>query len=65
MAKTYEYTFENGNKYTGTTEDKKFFIHHLTKNEKEEFGKIISKRLLTEEEIKAYNHKVEKFLTWI
>lgn len=65
MAKTYEYTFENGSKYTGTTEDKQFFIRHLTRREKEEFGKVVSKRLLSEDEVKIYNDRVEKFLAWV
>lgn len=65
MAKTFEYTFEDGSKYTGTTEDKQFFVKHLTKVEKQEMGKIVSKRLLTEDEVKVYNDKVDKFLAWV
>ena len=65
MAKTYEYTFANGNKYTGTSEDKQYFVRHLTKVEKAEMGQIVSKRLLTEGEVKAYNDKVDRFLSWV
>lgn len=65
MIRTYEFTFENGDKYTGTVEDNQFFVRHLTKSEKAEMGKIVSKRLLTEGEVKAYNDKVERFLAWV
>lgn len=65
MAKTYEYTFENGSKYTGTSEDKQFFVKHLTKAEKQEMGKIVSKRLLTDDEVSIYNDWVDKVMAWL
>lgn len=65
MANTYEYTFEDGSKYTGTAEDKQFFVRHLTREEKKKIGKVVSKRLLTEDEVKAYNDKIEKILALI
>ena len=65
MTKTYEYTFENGNKYTGTSEDKQFFVRHLTKTESAEYGKIVSKKLLSDDEVKAYNDRIERWLVWI
>lgn len=65
MAKTYEYTFENGNKYTGTSEDKQFFVRHLTKTESAEYGRVVSKRLLSDDEVKAYNDRIERWLVWI
>lgn len=65
MMRTYEFTFENGSKYTGTAEDKQFFVRHLTRSEKAEMGKIVSKRVLTDGEVKAYNDKVERFLAWV
>ena len=63
--KMYEFTFENGDRYFGTVEDKNEFIKNLTKREKAEMGKIIAKKELTEEEVNAWFEEVDKFLTWV
>lgn len=60
--KIYEYTFENGNIYRGTAEDKAWFVSHLTKAEKAEFGKVVTKKVMTDEEIKAWETKVNSFM---
>lgn len=52
--KMYEFTFENGDRYFGTVEDKNEFVKNLTKGEKAEMGKIIAKKELTEEEVNAW-----------
>ena len=54
MKKYYEFTFENGDVYAGTVEDKNNFVKHLTKREKEEMGKIISKKQISEESYKIW-----------
>lgn len=60
--KRYEFTFEDGCIYNGTISDKNEFIKHLTKREKSEMGKIVSKRVLTDSEWNAWESKVNAFL---
>ena len=60
--KRYEFTFENGCIYNGTISDKNEFVKHLTKREKSEMGKIISKRVLTDSEWNAWVNEVNAFL---
>ena len=63
--KKYRFTFESGAEYFGTIEDKNYFMKHLTKRERQEFGKIVSKEELDEIEWTAWNKKVNDFLAWI
>ena len=60
--KRYEFTFENGDIYNGTISDKNEFVRHLTKREKSEMGKIVSKRVLTDTEWNAWVNEVNAFL---
>ena len=60
--KRYEFTFENGDIYNGTISDKNEFVKQLTKREKPEMGKIVSKRVLTDSEWNAWVNEVNAFL---
>lgn len=60
--KRYEFTFENGCTYNGTISDKNEFVKHLTKREKSDMGKIVSKRVLTDSEWNAWENEVNAFL---
>ena len=60
--KRYEFTFENGDIYNGTISDKNEFVKHLTKREKSEMGKIVSKRVLTDSEWNEWEKEVNSFL---
>ena len=63
--KRYESTFENGCTYNGTISDKNEFVKHLTKREKSEIGKIVSKRALTDSEWNEWENEVNAFLAII
>lgn len=63
--KRYEFTFENGDIYNGTISDKNEFVKHLTKREKSEMGKIVSKRVLSDIEWNAWENKVSAFLATV
>lgn len=63
--KKYEFTFENGCTYNGTISDKNEFVKHLTKREKSEMGKIVSKRILSDNEWNAWENKVNAFLATV
>ena len=63
--KKYEFTFENGCIYNGTISDKNEFVKHLTKREKSEMGKIVSKRVLSDSEWSAWENKVNAFLATV
>lgn len=63
--KRYEFTFENGDIYNGAISDKNEFVKHLTKREKTEMGKIVSKRVLSDSEWNNWQTKVDAFLATV
>lgn len=63
--KKYEFTFENGCTYNGTISDKNEFVKHLTKREKSEMGKIVSKRVIADSEWNAWENEVNSFLATV
>ena len=63
--KRYEFTFENGAIYNGTVSDKNEFVKHLTKREKTEMGKIVSKRVLSDMEWNNWQNDVDAFLATV
>ena len=63
--KKYEFTFENGSIYNGTVSDKNEFVKHLTKIEKTEMGKIVSKRVLSDMEWNNWQNEVDAFLATV
>lgn len=65
MKKYYEFTFENGDIYTGTVDDKNEFCKHLTKDEKSTMGKIVSKKAISEEQYNSYMETLMDFIDYL
>lgn len=53
----YEFKFEDGSTYYGTCADKNEFCKHLTKREREELGRIVSKSPVSENFVKNWRDR--------